>query len=182
MSEPVLTQKGHHRFKMLIWVLSLAIPLVVGVLMIMPKQDGFKAFDPKVLPHLNAVINSLTSVCLLAGLYFIKRKDEDRHRMSMMSAFVLSSVFLISYVIYHTFVSSTAFGGEGWIRPFYYFVLISHILLAVVVVPLVLLALYYAFTRQIVKHKKIVKFTYPVWLYVAITGVAVYVLISPYYT
>jgi putative membrane protein len=182
MSEPVLSQKEQSRFKVLIWVLSIAIPLVVAVLMIMPKQNNFSVFDPRILPHVNAVLNSLTTLCLLAGLFFIRNKQIEWHRMAMMSAFTLSSLFLVSYVIYHTFVPSTPFGGEGWIRTFYFFVLISHILLAVVVVPLVLVALYYAFTKQFEKHKKVVKYTYPVWLYVAITGVAVYVLISPYYS
>ena len=103
------------------------------------------------------------------------------HRISMMSAFVLGSLFLVSYVIYHSMADSTTFGGEGWIRPVYYFLLLSHILLAIVVVPFVLFAFYFALTDKIEKHKKIVKYTFPIWLYVSVTGVLVYLMISPYY-
>ena len=100
----------------------------------------------------------------------------------MITAFTLSSLFLVSYVMYHASVPHTSFGGEGVIRYAYFFLLITHILLAIIVVPLVLWAVYYAITKQIERHKRIVKWTFPVWTYVAITGVIVYFMIKPYYT
>ena len=99
----------------------------------------------------------------------------------MVSAFVLGALFLVSYVLYHGSAPSTSFGGEGWIRSLYYFVLLTHIILAAVVVPLVLVALYFALSDRIVQHKKLVKYAYPIWLYVSITGVLVYLMIRPYY-
>ena len=100
----------------------------------------------------------------------------------MLTAFVLSSLFLISYVTYHYFGKSTSFGGEGLIRTVYFFILITHIILAAVIVPLVLLTVYFAITGQFRKHNRIARWTFPVWLYVAISGVLVYFMISPYYT
>ena len=111
----------------------------------------------------------------------IKQKKIEYHRTFMMSAFILSSIFLVSYVIYHNQVESTKFGGEGVIKYLYYVILLTHIVLAAIVVPFVLLAIYYAWTKQIEQHKKIVKWTWPIWTYVAISGVIVYLMISPYY-
>ncbi len=105
----------------------------------------------------------------------------DYHKASMLAAFALGCLFLVGYIIYHSSVPSTSFGGEGVIRPIYYTLLISHILLAIVVVPFVLLALYHALRSNIDRHKRVVKIAYPVWLYVSISGVLVYLLISPYY-
>ncbi|KAB7731663.1 DUF420 domain-containing protein [Rudanella paleaurantiibacter] len=161
-------------------ILSIAIPVAVAVLLgIRQKVDlgDWTTF----LPHLNAVINSLTSVLLLIGLYYIKQKNIAGHRVSMLSAFTLGSVFLVSYVLYHLTNESTTFGGQGWIRPVYYFLLVSHIVLSIVVVWFVLRAVYYAISGQIAQHKAVVKWAYPIWLYVSITGVIVYFMIAPYY-
>jgi putative membrane protein len=103
------------------------------------------------------------------------------HRAAMSAAMGLGAIFLISYVIFHASAESTSFGGEGWIRPVYYFILISHIILAAVALFPILLAYYYGHTDQRAKHRKVVKFAYPIWLYVSITGVIVYLMISPYY-
>ena len=103
------------------------------------------------------------------------------HRLCMLSAFVFSSTFLVSYIIYHYCAPETHFGGEGIIRLIYFFLLITHILLAISIVPLTLLTLYRIWKKDIVRHKKIAKWTFPIWLYVSITGVVVYLLISPYY-
>jgi putative membrane protein len=100
----------------------------------------------------------------------------------MLSAFVLSSIFLISYVIYHASVPETRFGGQGIVRYIYFFVLITHIILATLVVPLALFSIYRGLNSEVVLHKKIVKYTFPIWLYVSVTGVIVYLMISPYYT
>lgn len=173
--------KNNKLYLTLIGILSVLIPLVVALLLFKPFDTKIAGLNVYFLPHLNAVLNSATALCLITGFIFIKQKKENTHRTFMMSAFVLSSIFLVSYVIYHNNAESTHFGGEGAIRLVYFVLLITHIILAAVVVPLVLLAIYFAFTKQVNRHKKIVKWTFPVWLYVAITGVIVYLMISPYY-
>ena len=168
--------------KWTIGILSVAIPLVVAILLSPSLEIKIDfGFNTRILPHINAVFNSIVSLCLIAGVFAIKNKNVKLHRGLMMTAFVLSSLFLVSYVIYHASVPHTVFGGEGMIRGFYYFLLVSHILLSIVVVPLVLWAIYFAWTGKIESHKKIVKWTFPIWTYVAITGVTVYFMISPYY-
>ncbi len=181
MNKTLNSEVSNKKYVGWIWVLSIAIPIVVAVLMLMPKIDIQSGFDIKILPHVNAILNTATSVCLILGFLFIKSKNEKAHRIMMVSAFALSLLFLLSYVLYHATAASTPYGGEGWLRSLYFFILITHILLAIVVVPLVLFALYLAFTRQITKHKRLVKWAYPIWLYVAVTGVTVYLMISPYY-
>jgi putative membrane protein len=164
----------------IIGLLSVAIPVVVAVLFSIPQTGGLGGLDVSFLPKLNAVLNSSTAIALLFGYYFIKNKNIVLHRLSMFSAFTLSSIFLVSYVIYHFQAQHTSFGGIGIIKVIYLSLLLSHILLAIAIVPLVLL-IYFAITHQILKHKKIAKWTYPIWLYVAVSGVVVYFLISPYY-
>jgi putative membrane protein len=179
----------------LIGVLSVVVPLLVAVLLFMPTKVNVGAEWVSFLPHLNAVINSATSLALVAGLVFIKQKNIAYHRMSMMTAFILGGIFLVSYVIYHSTSESTVFGdlnGNGVLeatesaavgsaRTIYLIVLISHIVLAAIVLPFVLMAMYYALTDKIKQHKKIVKLAFPIWLYVSVTGVIVYLMISPYY-
>jgi putative membrane protein len=165
----------------IIGLLSVAIPVVVAVLFSIPQTGGLGGLDVSFLPKLNAVLNSSTAIALLFGYYFIKNKNIVLHRLSMFSAFTLSSIFLVSYVIYHFQAQHTSFGGIGIIKVIYLSLLLSHILLAIAIVPLVLLTIYFAITHQILKHKKIAKWTYPIWLYVAVSGVVVYFLISPYY-
>lgn len=163
-------------------LISVLIPAIVVVLLLLPKGESTE-IKPWIysLPFYNAVINSMTAILLIMGVYFVKNSLIKYHRISMISAFMLGGVFLIFYVIYHANAPSTKFGGEGIIRYLYFFFLISHILLAFTVVPLVLSAIYFAVSEKIEKHRKIVKFTFPVWLYVSITGVIVYLMISPYY-
>lgn len=165
------------------WInsIAVAIPVVVAILLnpSIPKVNLGEW--TKALPHVNGFINSFTTVTLLAGYYFIKNKNIAAHRIMMTISFCLGGIFLISYVLYHLSNQSTAFGGEGLIRPVYYFLLISHITLSIGVVWFVLRAIYFAFSNQIELHKKAVKWAFPIWLYVSITGVIVYVMISPYY-
>lgn len=165
----------------LIWVLSIVIPLVVAILLYMPKLT-ITGLNVKFLPTLNACINFTVSILLLLGVYFIKQKNLKLHKVSMLSALILSTIFLVSYVIYHASVPETRFGGGGIIRYVYFFFLITHILLAIFVVPLALFSIYRGINSQIELHKKIVKYTFPIWLYVSLTGVIVYLMISPYYT
>lgn len=174
---PVVKQKGADRF---INSVSIVIPLVVAILLgIRQKVDlgDWTAY----LPHLNGLINTATSLLLLLGLYFIRRKNVIAHRRTMLTAFTFGSVFLVSYVLYHLSNESTPFGGQGWIRPVYYFLLVSHIILSVVVLWFVLRAVYFALSGQFEAHKKTVRWAYPIWLYVSITGVVVYLMIRPYY-
>jgi putative membrane protein len=164
-----------------ITIVSVAIPLVVAILLYAPFTVNLDSELVYFLPHLNAVINSATAVLLIAGLVFIKSKNIGMHKVSMNASFALGAIFLVSYVLYHASTESTSFGGEGWIRPVYYFLLISHILLAAVVVPFVLFAITYAWQGKFEKHKRVVRYAYPIWLYVSITGVIVYFMIRPYY-
>ena len=134
------------------------------------------------LPRLNALLNGTCSVLLLVSLYFIKRKQIEMHKRLNVITFILSSIFLVSYIIFHATGIKTSYGGQGVIRSVYYFILITHIVLAAVVLPLVLLSFQKGFQMQVQSHKKLVRFAYPIWLYVTITGVVVYWMISPYYT
>ena len=169
-------------YRRLFIIISILIPAIVVALMVLPKDDSSEVKSWLYsLPFYNAIINTLTSILLISGVYFVKKSKVQYHKMSMIAAFLLGCVFLILYVIYHSNAPSTRFGGEGIIRYVYFFFLLSHILLAFLVVPLVLSAVYFAVSDNIEKHRKIVKFTFPVWLYVSISGVIVYFMISPYY-
>lgn len=134
------------------------------------------------LPRLNAMINGTCTILLLISLYFIKQKNIRVHKIVNIITFLLSSLFLISYVIFHATGIKTTYGGEGNIRIFYYFILITHIILAALVLPLVLLSFYHGLKMQVERHRRLVRWSYPIWLYVTITGVIVYIMISPYYT
>jgi putative membrane protein len=164
-----------------ITVISVAVPVVVAVLLFMPSKVDVGADWVYFLPHLNAVINSAATVALLLGVVFIKQGNLAFHKAAMTVAFALGAIFLVSYVVYHGTAESTSFGGEGLIRPVYYFLLITHIVFAAVALFPILLAYYYGYVDKLEKHRKIVKFAFPIWLYVTVTGVIVYLMISPYY-
>ena len=182
MNYPVeLSEKKNNLYLVIIGILSVAVPVLVAVLLFIPQTGKLGDLDVSFLPHLNAVLNSATAISLIAGYIFIKKGKRQYHTTAMITAFVLSSLFLISYVIYHYQAPATKFGGEGIIRGVYFIILITHIILAAVIVPFVLLSIYFATTKQFTKHRKIVKWTFPMWVYVAITGVVVYLMISPYY-
>lgn len=131
----------------------------------------------KSLSHAIGIINSLTTIVLLCGLVFITQSKVKLHRIAMTTAFVLGSLFLVCYIAYHISNPANKFYGEGIVRYVYFFVLISHIALSFIVLPLVLRAMYFAVTKQFVRHKKIVKYAYPIWLYVSASGVAVYFML-----
>lgn len=134
------------------------------------------------LPKLNAIINGLCSVLLMISFYQIKNKNIAAHKKINIATFGLSSIFLVSYIVFHYFVKETTYGGTGAIRTVYYVILISHIILAAGVLPLILLSFHRGLQMQVEKHRKLVKFAFPIWLYVTVTGVVVYLMISPYYT
>jgi len=166
--------------------IALAISIVVFLLVLFLNRRVFPAPETApsfvhLLPKLNATINATCSVLLLFSLWAIKRKKISLHKTINLTTFGLSALFLISYVSFHYFVPETTFGGQGSIRYIYYTVLISHIILAALVLPLILLSFYHGLNGNTAKHKRIVRFSYPIWLYVAITGVVVYIMISPYY-
>lgn len=165
----------------IITALSIAIPVVVAVLMVIPKSNGAGSFDVSAFPLFHATLNGSTAFALLCGYVFIKRKQITQHRFCMLLSFVLSSIFLISYVTYHSMAPSAKYGGEGMLRYIYFFILLTHILLATTIVPLALFSIYRALTNQIEKHRKIAKWTFPIWFYVAVTGVLVYLMMKPYY-
>ncbi|TAH25601.1 MAG: DUF420 domain-containing protein [Cytophagales bacterium] len=161
-------------------IVSYLIPIVVAILLGI-RTKYYLGDWTRYLPHLNAVINFLTAVFLFLGFIAVKNRKLELHKKMMLSAFSLGSVFLVSYVIYHLSNSSTKFGGQGLVSFVYYFLLITHIILAAVVVKFVLMALFYAFRADFDSHKKVVKYTFPIWMYVSISGVVVYLMISPYY-
>lgn len=129
------------------------------------------------LPHLNALLNAITTALLITGYVFIKKGLKKAHILTMLTATATSGLFLISYIIYHHFQGDTPFLGEGWIRPVYFFILITHIVLSMGMVPMVFATLYQAARKNYVAHKKIARITFPIWLYVSVTGVMIYFLL-----
>lgn len=170
----------------IIAIISIVVLIVVVILQskilnVFPDKDSIPSWVFS-LPKLNAILNGTCSVLLLLSLYFIKKKNIQAHKKVNILTFILSSLFLVSYIIFHATGIKTTYGGEGGIRTVYYFILITHIILAAVVLPLVLLSFQKGIQMQVESHKKLVRWTYPIWLYVTITGVIVYVMISPYYS
>ena len=166
------------KYKKLIWVLSIAIPLAVAALFNV-KIEGVERLG--FLPPIYATINGITAVILVAAVIMIKKGNRKAHQRLMQTAIVLSTLFLIMYVAYHMTSKSVPFGGEGAIRYVYFFILISHIALSIGIIPMVLITYVRAWSEQFDKHKKLARITFPIWLYVAVTGVIVYLMISPYY-
>lgn len=166
-----------------IWLansLSIAVPLVVALLLGIPTKIDLGTWT-KTLPHAIGAINALTSILLVTGWIAIRSKQIAAHRAAMTAAFSLGACFLVCYVTYHLSNPSTKFGGEGWIRGVYYFVLLSHIALSLAVLPLVLRAILFAWLGHFGAHRAIAKYAMPIWLYVSVTGVIAYWMISPYY-
>jgi len=176
-------EKKDSLFVPLIISLSIIVPIAVALLMIFPDVLFIESenIDFSSLPFFHAILNGCTAILLTTGFFWIKNKNTKAHKISMLTAFILSSIFLISYVVSKLTNAPTPYGGEGMIRYIYFFILISHILLSVPVLPLALFSIYRGLTGEVNKHKKIVKWTFPVWIYVAITGVLVYVFMTPYY-
>lgn len=133
------------------------------------------------LPTLNALLNATSAFLLMAGVRRIYVKNVEAHKRCMVSAFIVSTLFLISYLFYHYNVGSVGFTGEGWIRPVYFSILITHSVLAVLVPPMAVITLYRAWRGDFERHRRIARWTYPIWLYVSFTGVAVYLLLYVFY-
>lgn len=169
------------QFNILVAIISVAIPLVVLCLFYLKPPEIKIGFDLSIIPAFNASINFTVSLLLIVGYYYMKQNKIQYHKYTMITAFSLSSVFLVSYVVYHTLAVETHFGGEGWIRPVYFSLLITHIILAAVIVPMILFTLTRGLQEKFDQHRRIAKWTWPLWLYVSVTGVIVYLLLSPYY-
>jgi len=165
-------------YKRLIIAVSVIIPVVVAILF----RVKIEGYDFSFLPPIYASINGLTAVLLVSAVIAIRNKKRQLHERIMKTCIGLSAVFLVMYVLYHMTSDSTPFGGEGAIRYVYYFILITHIFLSVIVIPFVLFTLGRALGGNFERHKALAKYTFPIWLYVAVTGVIVYLMISPYYS
>lgn len=175
-------QQQEKKYSVLIILLSIVIPVVVALLFSFKLRDvGIQVEPLSFLPPIYAFINGATAILLVLALYFIKEGNIKAHKRVMQIAISCSVLFLVMYVAYHMTSDSTPFGGKGFIRYVYFFILISHILLSIAVIPLVLISYVRALSERFDSHKKIAKIAFPVWLYVAITGVIVYFMIAPYY-
>ena len=179
MLTPVL-KKNDKQARMLILTLSFVVFAAVVILSRVQLEVDL-GFDIHVFALINAVINSMVSVLLIAAFVAVKNKQYTRHKNLMYVAIILSVLFLVSYITHHLLAGDTKFGGEGAIRYIYFFILITHIFLAAVILPFILFTAYRSLTGEYEKHKKLARYTWPLWLYVSITGVVVYLLISPYY-
>lgn len=165
-------------YKKTIIALSVLIPVAVAALFGMPKIKGY---DTSFLPPIYATINGFTALLLVTAVVAIRKGKQQLHERLMKVCIGLSALFLLLYLAYHVTSESTAFGGEGPVRYVYFFILITHILLSIGVIPLVLFTFVRALRGDFRRHRKLARYTFPVWLYVAVTGVIVYLMISPYY-
>lgn len=181
MSLKPIMQPNDKLAKIVIWTLSIIVFVVVVALDRIPPPPFPFDFDVHVLATFIAVINSIVAVLLVLGLYYAKQKQLVKHKNTMFAAIILSIIFLVFYIAHHLFAGSTKFGGEGIVKMVYYILLITHIFLAAGVLPFILFTSYRALTGEYAKHKKIAKITWPIWFYVAMTGVIVYLMIKPYY-
>lgn len=172
--------KAVFRFVLAISIVVFAVVVILNRKLLPPPSET-PSFA-YLLPAFNAVINGTCSILLVISLYFIKQKNITAHKKLNLLTFCLSSLFLVSYILFHYFVKETTFGGQGAVKYFYYTILISHIILAALVLPLVLLSFYYGLKNNVEKHRKLTRWSFPIWLYVTVTGVVVYLMISPYYS
>lgn len=179
MLTPVL-KKNDKQARLLIITVSLVVFLLVAL------TSKFKlnidlGFDAHLFAAFNAVVNSTVTLLLITAYVAVRKKNFELHKKLMLAAIILSLLFLLSYVAHHLFAGETKYGGEGTLRYVYYFILITHIPLAAIIMPFILFTAYQSLTGEYKKHKKLARYTFPLWLYVSITGVLVYLLISPYY-
>jgi len=171
-------QKDPKNYKVWIWILSITIPIAVAILFTVRIPGVERLWF---LPPIYASTNAITAILLVAALYQIKLGNKKAHERLMKTAIILSGLFLLMYVSYHMTSDSTSYGGEGIWRYIYFFILITHIALSITVIPFVLVTYVRAISGNFKMHKKLARITFPIWLYVAVTGVIVYFMISPYY-
>ena len=180
MLEPMIA-KNDRRARILIVIASV---IVFGAVVLLGRVEVpvGGAFDVHIFAKFNAVINTIVSILLLAGLIAVRNGKFLLHKKIMMTAIILSVLFLVSYICHHLFAGDTKFGGVGPVRYLYFFILITHIFLAAIILPFILFTAYRAMISEFIRHKKIARITWPIWLYVSVTGVLVYMMISPYYS
>ncbi len=176
----LLFEKNDQQANWLIGILSILVFATVIVLSRIQLKVNV-GFDVHVFARINAVINSVVSILLLAGLITARHRLFVWHQRIMLTAIGLSVLFLVSYVAHHLLAESTRYGGVGWVRYMYLLLLISHIVLAAIILPFILHTAYRALTGQYKRHKRLARLTWPIWFYVSVTGVLVYLMISPYY-
>ena len=161
----------------IIYILSAVLSIAVAFLILGPRPEGVEgSIDISYLPFINASLNFITTILLLVGYYFIRQKKREKHRLAMLSAFFSSALFLISYVIYHWFKSGPKLYAGEW-ELTYYFILFTHIILAALILPLAMITLYRGWVLDIQQHRKIAKTTFPIWMYVSITGIMIYIML-----
>ena len=161
----------------IIYIVSISISLAVAFLILGPRPDGMEGLlDVSGLPLVNATLNSITTLLLILGFYYIKAGNQQKHQFVMLSAFGTSALFLVTYVVYHWFKMGPKLYTGEWVY-FYYFILITHIVLAAIILPLALITLYRGWNMHLNKHRKLAKITFPIWLYVSITGIIVYIML-----
>jgi putative membrane protein len=177
---PASIQKNDKKASLLIILFSVIV-FVAVVFLSRIKLEVVLPFNVHLFATVNAILNSLVSLLLVVGLIAVKNAKYQLHRNVMMSAMVLSLLFLVSYICHHLFSESTSYGGEGVMKSVYYFILITHIILAAVILPFILYTSYRALVAEWPAHRKLAKITWPIWFYVSVTGVIVYLMISPYY-
>lgn len=177
-SEEVFEKRN---YKPAIIMITIILISAIFILLGLPGVEDFDAFDVTILPMLNAIFNVFSFIFLVCALIAILKRNIKVHRRFIYAAIGTTTLFLINYVFFHFIASSTSFGGEGFIAIVYYVVLITHILFAMSIIPLALLSITRAWNRDYEGHKKISRWTMPIWLYVSFTGVVVYLLIRPYY-
>ncbi len=177
MNTGLISESKVKRFKVLITIASIAIPVVVAALF----KVKIEGVDLSFLPPVYAGINGLTAILLVAALLTIRKGKRKIHERLINVCMVLSLLFLVCYVAYHMTSDPTPYGGAGALKYMYYFILISHVILSIAVVPMVLRSYLFAWEGKFEKHRKWTKITWPLWFYVAVTGVIVYVMIAPYY-
>jgi putative membrane protein len=165
------------------WIVTITIVLNLAIVLIffLPKYQGLNHLDLTFLPMMNAIFNSFTFLFLLVALYFIMKRNVVLHRRFIFAAFTTTALFLVTYVFYHMNAESTSYGGTGPMKYVYFFILISHIILSVPTVLIALFTAVFGLQGKVEKHRKIARWTMPIWLYVSLTGVLVYIMISPYY-
>ncbi len=174
--ENAVSLENQKSSKLFINIVSVAVPVVVAILLALPNKPDLGAWT-KNISHVIGFVNFLTTISLILGLVFIKMKKISLHQLMMTISFLLGGIFLVCYVTYHLTNPANKFNGEGVVRGIYLFILITHVGLSLIVLPLVLRAMFYAVTKQFASHRKIVRFAYPIWLYVSITGVTVYLML-----
>lgn len=180
--ENTVSNSVEKKYNKWIIILSIAIPLVVAMLFRVKLKDfGINVEPLSFLPPIYAAINGLTAIVLVVSVSAVRRGKQKLHENLMKFAIGLSVAFLAMYVAYHMTAESTPYGGEGFMRYIYFFILITHILLSIVIIPFVLITYVRAIAGSFERHRKLARITYPLWLYVAVTGVIVYLMISPYY-